>query len=67
MEFFAARGADASGHYSGVVRRKAALTDLAPFIVTVHVVPDTASHPCHLTKLEPGAGVAVSVTTVEAS
>ena len=56
-----------SRRYIGIVRRKLALTDLAPFIVTVQVVPDAASHPCHRTKLEPGAGVAVSVTTVDES
>ena len=41
-----------------------AVTVLAAFMVTVHVAPDTASHPVQAVKLDPTAGVAVSVTTV---
>ena len=43
-------------------RVKAAVTDLAAFMVTVQVAPETASHPLQLLKLDPVAGVAVRVT-----
>jgi hypothetical protein len=36
----------------------------ALFIVTVHVVPDVASHPIHLANVDPAAGAAVSVTVL---
>lgn len=45
-------------------RSKPAVTVLAPVIVTVHVVPDTLSHPVQPTKTELPAGLAVSVTLV---
>ena len=48
-------------------RVKAAVTDLAAFMVTVQVGPETASHPLQLVKLEPVAGVAVRVTTAPLS
>jgi hypothetical protein len=44
-----------------------AVTDLGAFMVTVQVAPDTESHPLQLVKLDPVAGVAVSVTTVPTS
>ncbi|HYS08404.1 MAG TPA: hypothetical protein VEP66_06655 [Myxococcales bacterium] len=44
-----------------------AVTDLAAFIVTVQVAPETESHPVQLVKLDPVAGVAVKVTTVPTS
>jgi hypothetical protein len=45
-------------------RSKPAVTVLAPVIVTVHVVPDTLSHPVQPRKTELPAGLAVSVTLV---
>jgi hypothetical protein len=36
-------------------------------MVTVQVVPETASHPLQPVKMEPVAGVAVRVTTVPPS
>ena len=47
--------------------RKLAITDFAELMVTVHVVPDTESHPLQLVKLDPVAGAAVRVTTVPIS
>src|SRR3954462_3106602 len=41
---------------------KIAVTERALAIVTVHVAPDTESHPVHPVKSEPAAGAAVSVT-----
>ena len=41
-----------------------AVTDLAAFMVTVQVAPETESQPVQLVKLDPVAGVAVRVTTV---
>jgi len=41
---------------------KAAVTDLAALIVTVQVVSVTVSHPLQPPKLDPLAGLAVSVT-----
>jgi hypothetical protein len=41
-----------------------AVTILAALIVTVHVAPDTVSHPIQLPKADPLATVAVSVTVV---
>ena len=46
---------------------KVAVTDLAAFMVTVQVAPETVSHPLQLVKLDPVAGVAVRVTTVPLS
>ena len=40
------------------------MTDVADLTVTKQVVPETASHPLQLVKLDPVAGVAVRVTTV---
>jgi hypothetical protein len=44
--------------------RKFAVTDLAAFMVTVQLAPETASQPLHPVKREPRAGLAVSVTFV---
>jgi hypothetical protein len=44
-----------------------AVTDLAAFMVTVQVAPETVSHPLQLVKLDPVAGVAVRVTSVPLS
>ena len=41
-----------------------AVTDRAPLTVAVQTAPETESHPTQLVKLDPVAGVAVSVTTV---
>jgi len=41
-----------------------AVTDLAAFMVTVHVAPETVSQPAQLVKFDPVAGAAVRVTTV---
>jgi hypothetical protein len=41
-----------------------AVTDLAAFMVTVQVAPETESQPVQLVKFDPVAGVAVRVTTV---
>ena len=46
---------------------KVAVTDLAAFILTVQVAPETASQPVQPLKLDPVAGVAVSVTAVPTS
>ena len=43
---------------------KSAVTDLAAFMVTVHVAPLTVSQPLHPLKIEPSAGDAVNVTAV---
>jgi len=43
---------------------KVAVTDFAAFMVTVHVVPEMMSHPPQLAKVDPLAGLAVSVTDV---
>jgi hypothetical protein len=45
-------------------RSKLAVTVFAALIVTVHVAPDTLSHPLQLPKVDPPEGVAVSVTFV---
>jgi len=45
-------------------RAKVAVTDLAALIVTLQVVPETASQPLQLLNMDPPAGVAVRVTTV---
>jgi hypothetical protein len=42
----------------------AAVTDRAALIVTVHVAPETESHPVHPAKIESAPGAAVSVTEV---
>ena len=44
--------------------RKVALTDLAAFMVTIQIVPETVSHPLQPKKIEIPVGVAVRVTTV---
>jgi hypothetical protein len=41
-----------------------AVTDLAAFIVTVQVPPETVSHPLQPVKVESRFGLCVSVTTV---
>src|SRR5438093_1279723 len=41
-----------------------AVTDLAAFMVTVQVVPETVSHPLQPVKMDPVAGLAVRVTGV---
>jgi hypothetical protein len=41
-----------------------AVTALALLMVTVHVVPETVSHPVQPLKMERKSGVAVRVTTV---
>ena len=41
-----------------------ALTVLALFMVTVHLLPATASQPVQATRIDPGAAAAVSVTDV---
>jgi hypothetical protein len=46
---------------------KLAATDRAALIVTVQVVPETASHPLHPAKTDAIAGVGVSVTIVPLS
>jgi hypothetical protein len=48
-------------------RVNVAVTDLFPVIVTVHVAPDTESHPVQPVKSDPVADVAVRVTTVPTS
>ena len=45
-------------------RVKLAVTARAPPIVTVQVVPETASQPLHAANIESKAGVAIRVTTV---
>jgi hypothetical protein len=50
-----------------VCRAKEAVTDLAAFIVTVQVAPETVSHPLQPVCVDPVAGVAVRVTTVPLS
>jgi len=47
--------------------RNFAFTDLAAFIATVQLAPETASQPLHPVKREPRAGRAVSVTVVPAT
>jgi hypothetical protein len=47
--------------------KKAAVIDLAVLTVTLHVVPDAASHPLHPVKLDPSRVAAVRVTTVPAA
>jgi hypothetical protein len=42
---------------------KAAVAVLAPVIISVHVTPDTESHPFHPVKLESPAALAVRVTS----
>jgi hypothetical protein len=46
---------------------KVAVTDLAAFMFTVHVAPETESHPVQLVNVDPVSGVAVRVTTVPLS
>jgi len=46
---------------------KPVLTNLDAFMVTVQVVPETASHPLQPMTVDPPVGVAVSVTTVPLS
>ena len=46
---------------------KVAVTDLAAFMVTVQVAPETVSQPLQPLKLDPVPGVAVRVTTVPTS
>jgi len=46
---------------------KVALTDFAAVIVTVHVAPETVSHPLQPLNVDPLPGAAVSVTTVPRS
>jgi hypothetical protein len=48
--------------YSKPRSRNAAVTDLALFVATVHVFPETLSHPLHPTKADRRPGLAVSVT-----
>jgi hypothetical protein len=43
---------------------KSAVTDLAEFMFTVQVLPETASHPLHPPNPENESGVAVRVTVV---
>ena len=45
-------------------RVKVALTDVAAFMVTVQVAPDTESHPLQAVYVDPVVGVAIRVTTV---
>ena len=47
-----------------VCRLKLAVTDLPPFMVTLQVVPETASQPLQKAKVEPEAGVAVRTTVL---
>ena len=47
-----------------VCRLKLAVTARAVLMVTLQVVPETASQPLQKAKVEPEAGVAVRVTTV---
>jgi hypothetical protein len=51
----------------GGCRVKVAVTDLAAFMFTVHVAPETESHPLQRVNEDPVAGVAVRVTTVPSS
>jgi hypothetical protein len=44
-----------------------AVTDRAPLIVTVQVVPETPSHPLQPSKVDPPLALAVSVTTIPLS
>ena len=44
-----------------------AVTDFAPLIVTVQVVPETVLHPLQLPKVDPLAALAVRVTVVPLS
>jgi len=46
---------------------KMAVTDLAAFIVTVQVAPETVSHPLQPVKRDPATGLAVRVTGVPLS
>jgi len=46
---------------------KVAVTDFAAVIVTVHVAPETVSHPLQPLNVDPLPGAAVSVTTVPRS
>ena len=50
--------------YSRPRSLKSAVTDLAEFMFTVQVLPETLSHPVHPPKPDRRAGVAVSVTEV---
>jgi hypothetical protein len=50
-----------------VCRVKVAVTDLAAFMFTVHVAPETESHPVQRVYEDPVAGVAVRVTAVPLS
>jgi len=46
---------------------KVALTDFAAVIVTVHVAPETVSHPLQPLNVDPLAGLAVRVTLMPLS
>ena len=46
---------------------KVAVTDFAAVIVTVHVAPETVSHPLQAVKVDPLAGLAVRVTLMPLS
>jgi len=48
-------------------KSKVARTDLEAFMVTVHVVPATVSHPLQPIKIDRVAGAAVRVTLVPRS
>jgi hypothetical protein len=48
------------------IPRNLAVTDLAAFIITVQRAPAGVSHPLHPVKMEPRAGLAVSVTVAPA-
>jgi len=43
------------------------VTDLAAFSVTAHVMSETVSQPVQPVKVAPGAGTAMSLTTVPLS
>jgi len=50
--------------YSSPRSLKSAVTDLAESMLTVHLSPETLSHPVHPPKPDSKAGAAVSVTVV---
>jgi hypothetical protein len=58
------KGLDLVTVSTNLCRVNVAVTDRAPVTVAVQTAPETESHPAQLVKLEPVAGVAVSVTTV---
>jgi len=53
--------------YGNGTPRKSAATDFSALMFTVQDAPETVSHPVHPLKKDPGAGVAVSVTTMPLS